>query len=75
MFRRLSLWPTEQNVVQCLSSCLRWLGARPSRLTKDAEHIIVMENGKVVEEWTHETRLEQKGCYWEMCSEEAVSAV
>lgn len=36
------------------------------RLAKDAEHIIVMENGKVVEEGAHKTLLEQEGRYWEM---------
>lgn len=45
------------------------------RVAKDAEHIIVMWNGKVIEEGTHETLLDRKGRYWEMWSEESISTV
>ena len=45
------------------------------RQAKEAKHIIVMWNGKVIEEGTHETLLEQKGRYYEMWSEESISTV
>lgn len=61
----------------CLSTIyLTLVGHRHQlRVAKDAEHIIVMWNGKVIEEGTHETLLDRKGRYWEMWSEESISTV
>ena len=43
-------------------------GSSPADTIRNADKIVVIEKGKIVEEGRHEELVGRKGRYWEMCT-------
>jgi ABC-type multidrug transport system fused ATPase/permease subunit len=61
---------SEEAITQAMNKLFEWrtviIVAHRLQTVKNANHIVYIDDGEIIEQWTHDELMEMEGKYWKM---------